>query len=85
MSKSQNGRERKNRCFCGLLRASGLGFCPLAGFFFMVVHSQTVGDRGWVIAQRWTHLLFLSYAVEPELVQARLPEGLEVDVADGRA
>ena len=51
----------------------------------MVVHSQTVGDRGWVIAQRWTHLLFLSYAVEPELVQARLPEGLEVDVADGRA
>lgn len=51
----------------------------------MVVHSQTVGDRGWVIAQRWTHLLFLSYAVEPEVVQARLPEGLEVDVADGRA
>lgn len=41
--------------------------------------------KGWVISQRWTHLMFLSYAVDPEEVQAQLPEGLEVDVVDGRA
>lgn len=38
-----------------------------------------------MIAQRWTHLLFLSYPVDPARVQAELPEGLEVDVVDGRA
>jgi uncharacterized protein YqjF (DUF2071 family) len=47
--------------------------------------SRSKGGKRWVIAQRWTHLLFLSYPVNPDEVQARLPDGLEVDVIDGRA
>ena len=39
--------------------------------------------QGWVIAQRWSHVLFLSYPVDPQLLQARLPEGLEVDTWEG--
>ena len=46
---------------------------------------QSKVNAPWVIAQRWTHLLFLSYPVEPDKVQARLPDGLEVDRLDGRA
>jgi uncharacterized protein YqjF (DUF2071 family) len=41
--------------------------------------------KRWVIAQRWTDLLFLSCPVKPELVQSQLPAGLEVDVLDGHA
>lgn len=35
--------------------------------------------------QRWSDLLFLHWNVEPECVQATLPEGLEVDCHEGRA
>ncbi len=41
-------------------------------------------DR-WVIAQRWKHVLFMSYDLDPGCVQAALPEGLEVDLFEGRA
>ncbi|MGC6455426.1 MAG: YqjF family protein [Coraliomargaritaceae bacterium] len=47
--------------------------------------SQAIRNDPWVIAQRWTHVLFLSYPVDPEVVQARLPTGLEVDTVEGRA
>ena len=35
--------------------------------------------------QVWKDLLFLHWPVEPEVVQATLPEGLEVDTFDGKA
>lgn len=35
--------------------------------------------------QRWEELLFLHWTVAPEVVQARLPEGLRVDTFDGAA
>lgn len=51
----------------------------------MTAASQVSTSERWVIAQRWTDVLFMSYAVDPEVVQARLPEGLEVDTHEGRA
>lgn len=38
-----------------------------------------------VMRQRWSDLLFLHWAVDPEVIRARLPAGLEVDTFDGRA
>jgi len=35
--------------------------------------------------QSWLHLLFLHWAVEPEIVQRTLPQGLSVDTYEGRA
>lgn len=35
--------------------------------------------------QRWEELLFLHWAVDPELVQQQLPDGLRVDTFNGRA
>ncbi len=35
--------------------------------------------------QRWNHLFFAHWPVEPSLVQATLPPGLQVDTFDGRA
>ena len=35
--------------------------------------------------QKWRHLLFLHWRVEPEVVAAKLPAGLEVDTFDGSA
>jgi len=35
--------------------------------------------------QRWLHLLFLHWTVEPEIVQRTLPQGLSVDTYEGRA
>lgn len=35
--------------------------------------------------QRWSHLLFLHWAVDPAAVQRTLPRGLTVDCLDGRA
>ncbi|MGB0415659.1 MAG: YqjF family protein [Coraliomargarita sp.] len=40
--------------------------------------------RNWVIAQRWSHVLFLSYPVDRQQLQNRLPAGLEVDTWDGQ-
>ena len=37
------------------------------------------------MAQKWRELLFLHWKLEPELVQASLPPGLEVDVFDDSA
>lgn len=38
-----------------------------------------------VMHQKWRELLFLHWTIEPEVVQATLPPGLEVDCFDGRA
>ena len=42
-------------------------------------------DRSPVMYQRWSNLLFLHWAVEPEIIQATLPPGLHVDTFDGSA
>lgn len=38
-----------------------------------------------VMKQRWSHLLFLHWEIDPELVQRSLPEGLSVDTFGGKA
>lgn len=38
-----------------------------------------------VMRQRWEQLSYLHWAVEPNVVQAMLPPGLEVDIHDGSA
>ncbi len=35
--------------------------------------------------QRWEHLLFLHWQIEPEVLQATLPKGLRMDTYDGKA
>lgn len=42
-------------------------------------------DAGHVMRQRWAELLFLHWEVPAEAVQQRLPDGLFVDLHDGRA
>ena len=42
-------------------------------------------DSAAVGSQRWNHLLFLHWPVEPSAIQARLPRGLYVDTFDGAA
>ncbi|WP_233246087.1 YqjF family protein [Coraliomargarita sinensis] len=42
-------------------------------------------DSPVVMYQRWSELLFLHWAVPPEVVQAGLPEGLTVDTYEGQA
>jgi uncharacterized protein len=42
--------------------------------------------RGWpLMFQEWHHLLFLHWAIHPGVVQETLPQGLEVDVFEGKA
>ncbi len=37
-----------------------------------------------VMRQRWSHLLFLHWEVDPEEIQKLLPDGLELDTFEGR-
>jgi len=39
----------------------------------------------WLLAQRWSDLLFAHWPVDPDELEARLPSGLEPDVRDGQA
>ncbi len=41
--------------------------------------------RSVAMYQRWNDLAFLHWDIEPEIVQASLPQGLHVDTFDGRA
>ncbi len=41
--------------------------------------------RPWAIRMVWHDLLFAHWPVEPSIVQAKLPDGLQVDTFDGRA
>jgi uncharacterized protein YqjF (DUF2071 family) len=42
-------------------------------------------SRPGVMFQRWLHLLFLHWAVDPEMLQRTLPHGLSVDTFEGSA
>lgn len=48
--------------------------------FFWALSLQ---DKGWIIAQRWQHVLFLHYEVAPELLQKKVP--FPLDLFDGKA
>ncbi len=39
----------------------------------------------WIIAQRWSHVLFLSFQCDPGKIMQSIPAGLEVDTFDGSA
>ena len=39
----------------------------------------------WIMAQTWHDLLFAHWPVEPDLVRAMIPAGLELDTFDGQA
>ena len=41
--------------------------------------------KSWVIAQRWSHVQFLSVPCDAEYVRQRLPAGLELDLFEGSA
>lgn len=52
----------------------------------------TVTDRTWdlpkqpwIMRMTWSELLFAHWAIEPSIVAALLPKGLELDTRDGRA
>lgn len=45
---------------------------------------QPVGQRG-VMFQRWVHLLFLHWMIDPAIIQQTLPSGLSVDTYEGTA
>ena len=38
-----------------------------------------------VMKQDWSHLLFLHWEIDPAVIQATLPPGLNVDTYDGKA
>lgn len=42
-------------------------------------------DQSPAMFQKWRDLLFLHWAFDPEVIQARLPDGLFVDTFDGKA
>lgn len=46
---------------------------------------QTRPSQGVVMRQRWSELLFLHWEVDAELIRKRLPEGLHLDLFEGRA
>lgn len=39
----------------------------------------------WIIAQRWSDLVFLNYSIDPLDLQKRLPLGMQLDTFDGKA
>ncbi|WP_100011513.1 YqjF family protein [Lentibacillus sediminis] len=39
----------------------------------------------WLMTQKWEHLLFAHYEVNPQVLKPHLPPGLELDTYDGRA
>ena len=47
--------------------------------------TQRPGSRSPVMYQRWSNLLFLHWAVSPEMIQATLPRGLYVDTYEDQA
>ena len=41
--------------------------------------------HGWIIAQRWSHILFLSFRCDAKLIRQKIPPELDVDTHDGSA
>lgn len=50
-----------------------------------MVNKDTKKKRNWIIAQRWSHVLFLSFRCDPERIRQKIPSELEVDLFDGSA
>jgi uncharacterized protein YqjF (DUF2071 family) len=46
---------------------------------------STEKERNWIIAQRWSHVLFLSFRCDIDLVRQKIPSELDVDTYDGSA
>jgi uncharacterized protein YqjF (DUF2071 family) len=49
------------------------------------VEAGVEGRRSWLVEQRWEHLLFAHWPVEPERLRRLLPQPVEPDVRDGVA
>lgn len=50
----------------------------------MLMNVSNASNR-WIIAQRWSHVQFLSARCDAQLLQQQLPKGLEVDLFEGSA
>lgn len=46
---------------------------------------QAPFDRGWVMRQTWSKLLFAHWPVKPEVLRSLIPSGLMIDTFDGMA
>ena len=46
---------------------------------------STRPEQSLEMYQRWEHLLFLHWEIDPQVLQQRLPAGLQVDLHEGRA
>jgi uncharacterized protein YqjF (DUF2071 family) len=44
-----------------------------------------IPERPWTWRQRWDHLLFAHWALEPDALSPHLPEGVELQTRDGGA
>jgi uncharacterized protein len=42
-------------------------------------------DKPWIMAQTWRELLFAHWPVSPDMLQGRIPHGLQLDTFDGQA
>lgn len=51
-----------------------------AGLFFWALSLQ---EKGWIIAQRWSDVVFLHYAVDPKKLQVKVP--FPLDLFEGKA
>jgi uncharacterized protein YqjF (DUF2071 family) len=47
--------------------------------------SNQIQSNRWVIAQRWSHVQFLSFRCDLEAIRDQLPSGLDLDLFDGSA
>src|SRR5262245_47883854 len=52
---------------------------------FLAHRPWPLPSRPWVIAQRWTHLLFAHWPIHPERLEPFIPEGLTLDLHKGTA
>ena len=50
-----------------------------------LIERQQPSRQSFVMFQRWVHLLFLHWALSPDIVQGTLPKGLQVDIFEGNA
>jgi uncharacterized protein len=50
-----------------------------------LIERQHPGGQSPAMFQQWLHLLFIHWPLPPGIVQATLPQGLEVDTFDGKA
>jgi uncharacterized protein len=50
-----------------------------------LIERQQPSRQSFVMFQRWVHLLFLHWALSPDIVQGTLPKGLQVDTFEGNA